>query len=424
MPDYKSVVVSTTDKKKNKKKKKENAALAIVKGLIPWKGDSVGEIIRKIVFLVSIVALCVAVLIIIDKYMFEPERQRNEYQSSILQLGNHEPTAEEIAELPEKAINTEYAPFYAINNDFVGWLSIKGINVNYPVVQGKNNTDYLEKDFYGNYSKNGTIFADYENEFKNTGETSANTILYGHNLRTENFFAEITEYRRVDLDKSLEFLKEHPVIEFNTLYEKAKYKIFSVMLINTREEYGDVFNYPALLNFANRDEFNYFTSECLDRSEFFTGVDMKYGDKFLIGAGTVTDEATAAAAKRAGAKFILTPAVDEGVIGYCVNEGLTVIPGVMTPTEILTAVRAGAKAVKLFPASVFPPRIISDLRAPFGGLQVLASAGITEDNAKEWLKAGAFALAVSSPLLKGAKENDFAAVKSNAERFVRLVNEK
>ena len=68
MPDYKSVVVSTTDKKKNKKKKKENAALAIVKGLIPWKGDSVGEIIRKIVFLVSIVALCAAVLIIIDKY--------------------------------------------------------------------------------------------------------------------------------------------------------------------------------------------------------------------------------------------------------------------------------------------------------------------------------------------------------------------
>lgn len=147
MPDYKSVVVSTTDKKKNKKKKKENAALAIVKGLIPWKGDSVGEIIRKIVFLVSIVALCVAVLIIIDKYMFEPERQRNEYQSSILQLGNHEPTAEEIAELPEKAINTEYAPFYAINNDFVGWLSIKGINVNYPVVQGKNNADYLERIF-------------------------------------------------------------------------------------------------------------------------------------------------------------------------------------------------------------------------------------------------------------------------------------
>lgn len=281
MPDYKSVIVSSNKNKKKKKKKKENAFAAIFKGLIPWKGDSIGEVIRKIVFLVSIVALCVAVLIIIDTYLFKPKRESADYQSSILQLGEHEPTAEEIKKLPEKAINTEYAPFYAINNDFVGWLSINGINVNYPVVQGKDNTHYLETDFYGNYSKNGTIFADYENEFKNTGETSANTILYGHNLRTENFFAEITEYRRVDLDKSLEFLKAHPVIEFNTLYEKAKYKIFSVMLLNTREEYGDVFNYPALLNFASRDEFNYFTSECLDRSEFFTGVDMKYGDKFL-----------------------------------------------------------------------------------------------------------------------------------------------
>lgn len=281
MPDYKSVIVSSNKNRKKKKKKKENAFVAIFKGLIPWKGDSIGEIIRKIVFLISIIALCVAVLIIIDTYLFKPKRESAEYRSSILQLGEHEPTAAEIEKLPEKAINTEYAPFYAINNDFVGWLSINGINVNYPVVQGTDNTHYLETDFYGNPSKNGTIFADCENEFKNTGETSANTILYGHNLRTENFFAEITEYRRVDLDKSLEFLKAHPVIEFNTLYEKAKYKIFSVMLLNTREEYGDVFNYPALLNFANRDEFNYFTSECLDRSEFFTGVNMKYGDKFL-----------------------------------------------------------------------------------------------------------------------------------------------
>lgn len=153
MPDYKSVIVSSNKNKKKKKKKKENAFVAIFKGLIPWKGDSIGEVIRKIVFLVSIVALCVAVLIIIDTYLFKPKRESADYQSSILQLGEHEPTAEEIKKLPEKAINTEYAPFYAINNDFVGWLSINGINVNYPVVQGKDNTHYLETDFYGNYSK-------------------------------------------------------------------------------------------------------------------------------------------------------------------------------------------------------------------------------------------------------------------------------
>ena len=281
MPDYKSVMISSKKPNKNKKRKKENPFLAIVRGLIPWKDDSIGEIIRKIVFLVSVIALCVAALIIIDKYLFEPVRVKEDSDKIIIELSNREPTADEIEELPEKAINTEYAPFYALNNDFVGWLAIKNINVNYPVVQGEDNTHYLETDFYGNYSKNGTIFADYENVFKNTGETSANTILYGHNLRTENFFAEITEYRRVDLDKSLEFLKQHPVIEFNTLYEKSKYKIFSVMLLNTREEYGEVFNYPAMIDFKNREEFNYFASECLDRSEFFTGVDMKYGDKFL-----------------------------------------------------------------------------------------------------------------------------------------------
>ncbi len=206
----------------------------------------------------------------------------------------------------------------------------------------------------------------------------------------------------------------------NTLEEIKKSKIVAVIRLDDYEKASRAFDALAdgginCLEIA----FNMPFAKRLLREKI-----AKYGDKFLIGAGTVTDEATAAAAKRAGAKFILTPAVDEGVIGYCVKESLPVIPGVMTPTEILTAVRAGAKAVKLFPASVFPPRVISDLRGPFDGLEVLASAGITEDNAKDWLKAGAFALAVSSPLLKGAKENDFVAVRKNAERFVRLVNEK
>ena len=150
----------------------------------------------------------------------------------------------------------------------------------------------------------------------------------------------------------------------------------------------------------------------------------KYGDKAVIGAGTILDEATAAAAKRAGAKFILTPALEKSVVEYCVKEGLPVIPGVFTPTEILTATRMGAPAVKLFPASAFAPRVVSDLRAPLGNIDILASAGITEQNAKDWLKAGAFALAVSSPLLSGAAEGDFQRVKDNAKSFIALVNEK
>lgn len=148
----------------------------------------------------------------------------------------------------------------------------------------------------------------------------------------------------------------------------------------------------------------------------------KYGNAALIGAGTILDEATAAAAKRAGAAFILTPAFDEGVVEYCVKENLLVIPGAFTPTEAFNATKAGAPAVKLFPASAYSPRVISDFKGPFPDIDILVSAGVTEENAKEWLSAGAFALAVSSPLLSGAKEGDFLKVKKNAERFSRLVN--
>ena len=278
MPDYKSVMVSTG---KKKKKKKQNIFAAIFQGLIPWKGDSVGEIIRKIVFLASIIALCVAVLVIADTYLFRPQRTIEEYQSGILELYNREPTKEELDALPDTTINVEYATFYGENPDFVGWITIKDTNINYPVVQGKDNDQYLYADFYGNYNKNGTVFADYENKFSATEPMSANTILYGHNLRTENYFTEVTEYRRVDLNMSLEFLKKHPVIEFNTLFEKSKYKIFSVMLLNTTENYGEVFQFPSKINFKSKAKFNEFAAECLDRSEFFTGVDIKYGDEFL-----------------------------------------------------------------------------------------------------------------------------------------------
>lgn len=276
MPDYKSVMVSS-----KKKKKKQNIFVAFIKGLIPWKGDSVGEIIRKVVFLVSIVALCVTFIIIIDTYVFAPQRVQDEFRTQLLELTDRDPTESELEALPEKTINTEYAPYYSINQNFVGWISIMNTNINYPVVQGEDNTRFLYENFYGEYSQNGTIFADHENCFSPTEPMSGNTILYGHNLRTDNFFTEVTEYRRTDLDGSLEFLKQHPVIEFNTLYEKAKYKIFSVMLLNTREEYGDIFNYPAIIDFKSRSEFDYFVSECLDRSEFFTGVDFEYGDQFL-----------------------------------------------------------------------------------------------------------------------------------------------
>ena len=114
MPDYKSVMISSKKPNKNKKRKKENPFLAIVRGLVPWKGDSVGEIVRKIVFLVSIVVLCAAVLIIIDTYMFKPVREREEFNKNIMQLGNHEPTADD--KLMLSFLYAKIIPFTVVAN--------------------------------------------------------------------------------------------------------------------------------------------------------------------------------------------------------------------------------------------------------------------------------------------------------------------
>lgn len=274
MPDVNSVI-----KTKRKKKKKQNIFAAIFQGLIPWKGDSVGEIVRKIVFLVSLVLLAVTGFVILDTYVFAPARDTTKYNEEILTLYNQAPTKEQVEQLPEKSINTKYAPLYAANNDFVGWIEIVNTSVNYPVVQGKDNEEYLHMGYNKEYSYSGTLFADYENVFSPTEPMSANTIIYGHNMLVDSFFTEVARYYSPDY--GLDYFKERAVINFNTLYENASYKIFSVMLLNTTDNYGEVFPYQTKINFSNREQFNDFVAECFDRSKYYTGVDVKYGDELL-----------------------------------------------------------------------------------------------------------------------------------------------
>lgn len=275
MPDVNSVIKT----KGKKKKKKQNIFAAIFQGLIPWKGDTRGEIIRKIIFLASLVLLAVTGYIIIDKYVFAPARETERYKEEILTLYNQTPTDAQVEQLPEKSVNTKYAPLYAANNDFVGWIEIVNTSVNYPVVQGKDNDEYLHMGYNKEYSYSGTLFADYENVFSPTEPMSANTIIYGHNMRQDSFFTEVARY--YSSYYGLDYFKERATINFNTLYDNASYKIFSVMLLNTTDDYGEVFRYQSHINFSNKKAFNDFVSECLDRSKFYTGVDVKYGDELL-----------------------------------------------------------------------------------------------------------------------------------------------
>ena len=116
----------------------------------------------------------------------------------------------------------------------------------------------------------------------------------------------------------------------------------------------------------------------------------------LVGAGTVLDVAAAFAAARAGAAFLVSPHTDPAVIAWAVGHGVPVVPGAATPTEILTAWRAGATAVKVFPASALGPAFVREVRGPLGEVPLVATGGITPDTGPAFIDAGAVAVGVGS----------------------------
>jgi len=118
------------------------------------------------------------------------------------------------------------------------------------------------------------------------------------------------------------------------------------------------------------------------------------GSDVLIGAGTVRsiDDVTAAVA--AGADFLVAPHTDLAVVKAAVDMGVPIIPGVMTPTEAVTAWTAGAAAVKVFPASVVGPELLEALRGPLPDLPMVPTGGVTLANARSFITAGAVAVGV------------------------------
>ena len=147
------------------------------------------------------------------------------------------------------------------------------------------------------------------------------------------------------------------------------------------------------------------------------------GECVCVGAGTVLDAAAADAAIAAGAQFIVTPAVVPDVIEVCNRRSVPVVCGALTPTEVLTAVRAGADLVKLFPARLGGPGYVCDLLGPFPKLQLVATGGVSAENARSFLDAGAVAVAVGGNLVseRTVNEGRWAEIEANARTCVEAV---
>ena len=125
-----------------------------------------------------------------------------------------------------------------------------------------------------------------------------------------------------------------------------------------------------------------------------------FGDKIILGAGTVLDPETARTCMLAGAQFFVTPNLRLSTIEMCHRYSKPVFPGALTPTEVLTAWEAGADAVKVFPCSaVGGAKYIKALKGPFPHIEMIPTGGVNLDTTADFLKAGSCAVAVGSELI-------------------------
>ncbi len=145
----------------------------------------------------------------------------------------------------------------------------------------------------------------------------------------------------------------------------------------------------------------------------------RFGDGLTIGVGTVLSPTEVRRAADAGAHFVVSPTFHRPVVEAARALGLGALPGVLTPTEALAAMDAGATAAKLFPAHLMGPSFVTAVLAPLPDLRFVATGGVALTDVRPWLDAGALAVAVGSPLLGDALAGgDLAALARRAAAFV------
>lgn len=150
----------------------------------------------------------------------------------------------------------------------------------------------------------------------------------------------------------------------------------------------------------------------------------KYSNgEMLLGAGTVLDSETARMAILSGANYIVSPAFNLDTAKLCNRYRVPYIPGCMTITEAITAMEAGADIIKIFPADLFGPKIIKDIKGPLPQAKMMPTGGVDVDNVDQWIKAGAVAVGAGSSLTKGAKTGDFGAITETAKKFIAKIKE-
>lgn len=165
----------------------------------------------------------------------------------------------------------EYAEIYEKNSDLVGWLKIEGTSINYPVMQTPDRPDYyLTRDFYGNSSSHGCLYAQENCDVLTPGD---NIVIYGHNMKDGSMFAGIFGYIYP------EFWEEHRYITFDTITEHRTYEVF--VLFDTTASKDEGFAYHTFTNASGEEEFNWFVDNCRALAYRKSDIPVAYGDSFI-----------------------------------------------------------------------------------------------------------------------------------------------
>lgn len=150
----------------------------------------------------------------------------------------------------------------------------------------------------------------------------------------------------------------------------------------------------------------------------------RFGDEATVGAGTVLDSETARACILSGAQFIVSPALDLDTIACCRGYSIPVMPGALTPSEVVTAWKGGADFVKVFPANALGgASYIKALKAPLPQIELVPTGGVSLNTAADFIKAGAAALGVGSDLVdtKALRAGDEKVITERAKQFIQIV---
>ncbi len=243
----------------------------IYRNYIPNAQDNIKQILLKSFFLISLTGVIVSVSVI-SSHFLSAQKQKEIINSSRVIWQDTSAPQENTEDYNDEAKRI----LYEMNNDFVGWVKLSGTQIDNPVYKAKNDNYYINYNQNKEKNRYGAIFAHCENVITKD-KIDRNIVLFGHNMKDGAMFGELKKLRK------LNFLREHPTVEFTTLYTKNDvYKIYAVFSLNSKkkDDQGKIYNIYKN-SFANEKEFEAWYGEALQRSFFNTGVDVNMSDEFL-----------------------------------------------------------------------------------------------------------------------------------------------